>query len=66
MVAGLLPFLQQEFGSAALEFGELRGKERSRVVLEVTDFVKSVLAHRHPCDSGNWRSVRVRFLLHNA
>ncbi|EYC01559.1 hypothetical protein Y032_0106g3757 [Ancylostoma ceylanicum] len=42
MVDGLLPFLQQEFGSAALEFGELRGKEGSRVFVEVTDFGKNI------------------------
>ncbi|EYC20910.1 hypothetical protein Y032_0020g129 [Ancylostoma ceylanicum] len=35
---------QQDLGSAAIEFGELRGIEESRVVMGVTDFGKSVLA----------------------
>ncbi|EYB95465.1 hypothetical protein Y032_0159g3277 [Ancylostoma ceylanicum] len=41
-IADLLPFLQQEFNSAALEFGELRGKEGGRVALEIIDIGKSV------------------------
>ncbi|EYC33532.1 hypothetical protein Y032_0002g846 [Ancylostoma ceylanicum] len=42
MVDELLPFSRQEFCSAALEFGELRGKEDGRLVVEVTDFGKSI------------------------
>ncbi|EYC36064.1 hypothetical protein Y032_0938g3124 [Ancylostoma ceylanicum] len=45
MVDGLLPFLQQEFGSAALVIGELRVKEERSLTL-----VNRFSHDGHSCD----------------
>lgn len=44
----LLPFTGRSF--AAVEFSVLRGKEQRLVILRFTEFGKSVLETKRPCD----------------